>query len=771
MRRITVILMSIAALALASSCNKKLNPETSSNGLVYKTIHLSASEILTNKAAFGEKEDGAYPMLWSSDDKVIICVNNDPELTQELSVTPVDGGKAADFEACTLALPAEGEITIRVTTNTTTASGGTEATVKYSPDSDKSQAPQAASCDPESLILFAKETYARAADVPADISLNFAHATAYGLMSISGISLNGGETIKFVEIQAMSTDVKIAGNVTLDGDGVLSAGSHTSLTMRGMSDLSNPIWFAIAPSELNSASALAIHVVTSEDRHFEKILDCSSTPLKFQAGRISKFGVNFSGIVSAPRQVETIRDLVILKNAFNQSDYGYWLDSNSEIFLANDLNYSEAAISGTADLPEGITFNGQNHTLRNAKYSAVIFRHVYGTVKNLGVDGGTNSTTLFRTVPGTLKDITITGLSSQSPLISSVSGTVDGFTVDKTSSYTCSWSAADMGLVTLENTGLIENSEVAATVAVDNPELASFNFGVFCPKCTSGRFVKCVNKSNVTIATSTSVNGCSLGGIVGVIESTQENSVNILDECENEGEITLTLSLPAGESDYHRVCCVGGIAGGNYKGGVGSGVWKATEHPSTGTINKCLNSGIVTLNYNSLWVNASSNNKGAVGMTVGGVIGATTNDMSYCINSGSVIGNFNIGTTNKAGAPKVGGVVGAAHGKVLHCDNESTAKVEINGQVRNTSSNLYSGTGPVCYPAFGGVAGCVGCNTAENSVAEGSEISDCTNKSANVINNTTYSSSFVGSVCGWTVATNSGNTDLGGTGLPVLNPE
>ena len=762
MKRITIILMSIAALAIASSCNKNINPEAPGDGLVYKTIHLSASEILTNKAAFGEKEGKSYPLLWSSGDKVIISVNNDPDLTQELSVTPTDGGKSAEFGACTLALPASGEITIRVTTNTTIASGGTAATVKHSPNVDESQVPQAASCDPESIILFAKETYASKDDVPGDIALSFSHATAYGLMTISGIDL-GGETVKFVELQAMSPDIKIAGNVTVDGDGVLSTGSHTSLTMRGISDLSSPIWFAIAPSELSGPSALAIHVVTSADRHFEKILDCSSKPLIFQAGHISKFGVNFSGIASTARQVKTARDFVLLKNAINNDDYGYWLNGDSEVMLANDIDYAGASFTGTSILPAGVTFNGQNHAIIDAKLTAVVFSTVNGTVKNLKIQSCTSSRALFNSVAST--------------------GVLDNLTIDNNTTYTCPWSSNNMGFVTLENHGLIENCEVAATINAGDPERAAFNFGVFCPKCTDGRFVNCVNKSDVTIATSTRANGCSLGGIVGVIESTQENSINILDECDNQGNLTLTLNIPS--SSFHRICCIGGIAGGDYKGGTGnSGVWKDASYPSSGVIYKCTNSGAITMNYYST---SSTANNGSVGISLGGVVGATINDISYCSNSGFVIANLNNDeNTNVTLAPKIGGVVGAAHGKVLNCDNESSAYIEINGKVAKAHNALYNGTGPVSNPAFGGVAGCVGCGgsastnldgAATNSNTAGSAIQDCKNKSANIINNTTYtpnsdySDSFLGSVCGWTKAANSGNADLAGTGLPVLNPQ
>lgn len=770
MRRITVILMSIAALALASSCNKNLNTDGAApDGYIRKTVHISASELLSGKASFGENTRDGYPVFWSAGDKVLLSINGAE--AQEITVTPEGDGSTADFGTLNLDLPQDGPVEIFVSTNTTKESGGRKGTIKYNQTENESQTPSGNSCDPSSIIIYASKTYESAAAVPKDIRLDFAHYTAYGKMTISGISLNGGETVKYVEIQT-PLGQNIGGSVTIGEEGA----SHTSITLRGIGDLSNPVWFAIAPAVLNSSEALYVHVVTSADRHFEKILNCSSKALEFQTGRVSKFTVNFGGISSAPRQVKTPRDLVLLKNAIQSGDYDSWMDGGV-IKMAGDLDYNGTVVSGNScTLPEGVTFDGQDHAIKNADISASIFRNVLGTVQNLKIEGGSNSRYLFDTVSGIVKDIEITGLTSTTPLITTNSGTIDELTIDETSSYTCTWTQEDMGFVTLVNTGVIKNSEVSAAITVEDPERAVYNFGVFCPKCTSGRFVKCVNKSNVTIATSTNVgkstSGCSLGGIVGIIESTQSNNVYILDQCDNRGSITLTLNLPA--SDYHRICCVGGIAGGDYKGGTSgaSGVWKTGTYPSTGVIYKCTNYGTITLNYDSIWSNPESNATGSVGMTLGGVIGATINDLSYCSNKGSVIGNFNVGNTNYAGAPKVGGVVGAAHGKVSHCDNESEAVVEINGRVRNVSSKLYSGTGPVCHPAFGGVAGCVGSNEAANSAD--SEIKYCTNKSLNVTNNASKNNSttiYLASVCGWTVASNSDNTDLGGTGLPVINPE
>ncbi|MBR3075830.1 MAG: hypothetical protein IKH11_08800, partial [Bacteroidales bacterium] len=124
-------------------------------------------------------------------------------------------------------------------------------------------------------------------------------------------------------------------------------------------------------------------------------------------------------------------------------------------------------------------------------------------------------------------------------------------------------------------------------------------------------------------------------------------------------------------------------------------------------------------------------------------------------------------------------VVGCAHNRVIDCTNGDSADsskgaIEVNGRVRNISSALYCGTGPINFPCIGGVAGAVGCDTAANSITAGSEISGCTNYSASITNNATVTAGgtkYVASVCGWTVASNSNNTDSGSTGLEVLNPQ
>lgn len=795
MKKTVYLLLPIFIIALFSSCNREIpqTPESPSNGMVKRTIHLSADEMIVGKAAFGDKTDGAYPMLWQEGDKVIVNVNGEAALTQELTVTPTNGGRTADFGECTLEMPAVGEVTLYVTTNTTKESGGKTANIKYSTTKSKAQKPTASSCDPECVVLFTKQTYASAAEVPADdIKLSFSHSTAYGLMSFSGLDF-GGESVKLIELQT-SPEQKIGGEVTVGADGSLSAGDKEIITLHNDEvDLTGQVWFAICPTTLNTAGALTVHVVTSGDRHFEKSLNCSAKSLVFAPGQVSKFTVNFSGISAAARQVKTMRDMVILKAAFNNDDYGYWLNGDDEILLANDIDYDGAAFDGTAALPAGVTFNGQNHSIQNAIISKTLFSTVNGTVKNLtiqdatintslistvegtvkdlNITGGQNTNYLFETVSGQLQTIFITGLDSDYPLINSVSGTVDGLTVDNTTTYDCPWTGNNMGFVAQTNTGIIENSTVSATINAGDPARTAFFFGVFCPKCTSGQFINCVNNGNVSLTTSTAVSGCGLGGIVGMISSNQDNRVNILEECKNNGSVVFTLNTPA--SGSHRLCCVGGVVGGNYKGATdNSGAWKNANYPSTGKIYNCSNGGEVVLNYHSVWENPSSNATGSQGAAIGGIAGATVNDIDNCTNSGSVTANFNVGhTSDKAGAPKIGGVVGAAHRRVTKCINDTDAKIKVNGAVRNVSSNLYAGTGPVCYPCIGGVAGCVGCDTAEHSTTEGSEISNCQNKSASITNNTSYGTTYLGSICGWTVATNSNNTDSGSTGLPILNPE
>lgn len=766
MRRITVILMSIAALALASSCNKNLNTDGAApDGYIRKTVHISASELLSGKAAFGDMTSEGYAMLWQSGDKVVVSVNGNPDLTQTLDVTPIGDGSTADFGDITLSLP-EGAIEIFISTNTTEASAGRKGLIKHSPNAEESQKTETASCDPQSILLYAKKSYASAADVPKNIKVDFAHSTAYGRMTIGGISLNVGETVKFVEIQTPKGQ-NIGGDFNIEDNGSLTGGSQPSIIIRNITNFDNPVWFAIAPTVLNTEAAITVHVVTSENRHFEKTLNCSSKALEFKAGRVSKFTVDFGGIVSAPRQVKTVRDLVLLKNTINNDtaleerhELGSWLNNDNEILLANDLEYGGDEVKGNGtDIPEGVIFNGQNYAIKDAVISATIFRNVYGTVKNLQVKNCTSEISLFNTVAST--------------------GTLEGLIVDDKTSYTCKWSSNNMSLVATANNGIIKDSEVSAIITLEDPSRTAFNFGVFCPKLTDGRFVNCVNRSNVTCSNSHYSRGCGLGGIVGIISSTQSNSDNILEECKNYGNIILTVN---DNSAYSRICCVGGIAGGNYTGGYDAAPWKEASMPSKGIIYKCINEGNITLNWTAQYKNASSDTAGSPGASIGGIIGATINDVVECSNTGKIVSNNNVGETDSSmttACPKIGGVVGCAHNRVIDCTNgdsldPSKGAIEVNGRVRNISSNLFCGTGPIQYPCIGGVAGAVGCNDSANSTSAGSEISGCKNYSASITNDVTITAGgikYVASVCGWTVASNSGNTDLANTGLPVINPE
>lgn len=759
MKKTVYYFLPIVIIALFSSCNREIpqTPESPSNGMVKRTIHLSADEMIAGKAAFGDKTDGAYPMLWQEGDKVIVNVNGGgAAMTEILDVTPTNGGRTADFGECTLEMPAEGEVTLYVTTNTDKDSGGRTANIKYSTVKSKAQKPSASSCDPECVILFAKKTYASAAEVPRDdIKLSFSHSTAYGLMSISGLDF-GGESVKLIELQT-SPEQKIGGEVTVGADGSLSAGDKEIITLHNDEvDLTGQVWFAICPTTLNTAGALTVHVVTSGDRHFEKSLNCSAKSLVFDPGQVSKFTVNFSGISAAARQVKTMRDMVILKAAFNDDDYGYWLNGDDEVLLANDIDYDGAALSGTADLPAGVTFNGQNYAIKNAEISATIFSNVNGTVKNLQVQNCTSEINLFKNIGST--------------------GTLDGLIVDENTSYTCKWTSNNMSLVASTNEGVIKDSEVSASITLEDPNRTAYNFGVFCPKLTGGRFVNCVNRSDITCSNSHYSRGCGLGGIVGIISSTQSNSVNILEECKNYGNITLTVNPGTA---YSRISCVGGIAGGNYTGGYDAAPWKEASMPSKGIIYNCRNEGNITLNWTAAYSNAGSDTAGSQGASIGGIIGATINDVVECSNIGSIVANFNVDAETTTACPKIGGIVGCAHNRVIDCTNGdsldfSKGSIVVNGRVRNISSALYCGTGPIQYTCIGGVAGAVGCNDAANSITAGSEISGCTNYTSAITNNTTVTAGtyrYVASICGWTVATNSNNTDSGSTGLPILNPE
>lgn len=258
----------------------------------------------------------------------------------------------------------------------------------------------------------------------------------------------------------------------------------------------------------------------------------------------------------------------------------------------------------------------------------------------------------------------------------------------------------------------------------------------------SGNIKNCENRGNITAG------GYYSGGIVGM---TYKN----IDNCTNTGKVlstgyTETYTYTDGTVEDDTTSYAGGIAGG-VQG-------KITNCSNTGEIigSGSYVGGIAAFCYEGL---ESCENKGNIkGLDViGGIAGQTTN-VSFCLNYGTVEGDYGVGgivgisytggvITNSYNSGNVigdddwvGGIVGGCFGAVEKCYNEGA--VELKSRGNYTSYDPQSGN-------IGGICGATG---ASKVIL----VRNNYNKGTIIVNRGTVTG--VGGVIGWISTGNASGT-------------
>lgn len=281
MKKISKALLFIAVPALAAvSCAKENIVAPSAEGV---TVHFSTADLAT-KSHFGDKtEDGKYPTLWTAGQTVAIMYNGSNTTTpSKIDVTPSDNSRTASFSK-------EFEISSTVSLHNFYITSPGDAAIGFSNGAynlqfPTTQTPLDGSCDEAAQITVAShvsETF------DTEISnLQFSHVTAYGRMSLV-LPDDAGE----VSSIALTAGKNIAGRWFYSfEDGSLKENTASATITLNTSKTSD-IFFGCAPVDLTN-STLEV-VATAANGTYEKTIDFSSVakPLKFEAGKVSAFGV------------------------------------------------------------------------------------------------------------------------------------------------------------------------------------------------------------------------------------------------------------------------------------------------------------------------------------------------------------------------------------------------------------------------------------------------------------------------------------------------
>lgn len=276
MKKLTYIIAIATSVLAMASCQKEQNVTNSDDLTV---VSFSTSEIQT-KTAFGDKTaEGKYPTLWTGNEKVGVAYNG-VSVNKE-NITSSTDGKSASFE---IAFAQDAN----ATSHNFYVISPADAFLSMNKDSAKghikietTQTPGEGTCDPAAQVIAAShisETF------DTQVNLAFSHVTSYGNLSII-LPENAGAVSKI----SLTSSKNIAGRFYYDFNGSLeesTASSTISLLTSKVSD----IFFACAPADL-SGGKLDI-TVTTNNGTYEKSIDLTGKPLKFESGKISKFTVN-----------------------------------------------------------------------------------------------------------------------------------------------------------------------------------------------------------------------------------------------------------------------------------------------------------------------------------------------------------------------------------------------------------------------------------------------------------------------------------------------
>lgn len=185
MKRLETLCIAGAVAVLAVSCGKEgaVREDRASE------VEFTASELQV-KTVFGEKADGAYPVLWTSNERVVPFYNSQTGGQtgggQYADVLPSAGGHTAGFSASftddgsgSHSFYAMSPMSALNWMGNEDWDGGSYKKVLYA-NIPHDQTPVAGTCDEKAQIVFAKGEFT---EFPDKVDLTFSHMTAYGLIT------------------------------------------------------------------------------------------------------------------------------------------------------------------------------------------------------------------------------------------------------------------------------------------------------------------------------------------------------------------------------------------------------------------------------------------------------------------------------------------------------------------------------------------------------------------------------------------------------------
>ena len=290
-------LVIIAAMVAFAGCVKQEIEAPTASEL--KIVQFFAESIET-KTAFGTPDGTSYPTLWTANDKKIkLALNGNSASDVEVEVS--SDYKTAKFEASFDENTTESCKFYALSPSTVYNNMSSSV---ISANIWESQTPSETSVDEAAQVLYAVSS--EYSSLPSSISMNFKHFTAYGLLTLSNLNLNGA-VVSSVAITASKNfagrwNYEVANDRFVENSGSATITLHTSRT--------EGLWFACAPVDM-SGQTLSVTVNTDKGTITRTVT--LPADRKFEAGKISRFTIDMSSAVSdGPKVYELLTDIANL---------------------------------------------------------------------------------------------------------------------------------------------------------------------------------------------------------------------------------------------------------------------------------------------------------------------------------------------------------------------------------------------------------------------------------------------------------------------------
>ena len=323
MKRLETLCIAGAVAVLAVSCGKEgaVREDRASE------VEFTASELQV-KTVFGEKADGAYPVLWTSNERVVLFYNSQTGGQtgggQYADVLPSAGGHTAGFSASftddgsgSHSFYAMSPMSALNWMGNEDWDGGSYKKVLYA-NIPHDQTPVAGTCDEKAQIVFAKGEFT---EFPDKVDLTFSHMTAYGL--ITSLSLPE-EATEIVGVHIESNRI-LSGEIYYNYNSLDNTINHSTFLGEYDKDgkvIKKPkafkyiyldvnngglkakklenVFFACTPQTdgndvFGEGDYLKFTVYTDTDTWVKTVNFSADRTLAFKAGRISSFSVSAHG--------------------------------------------------------------------------------------------------------------------------------------------------------------------------------------------------------------------------------------------------------------------------------------------------------------------------------------------------------------------------------------------------------------------------------------------------------------------------------------------